>query len=202
MELKIKTSQGLQPLCAVQNKSPSIDSMDKMIVDSNIIPITSTVAYYNLSAANTDVTCCTVASALSTSNNSGLIMLMCIPYAMSNENCPGFFAPSGSNQLYAAFYGRDVELSGITSDVNHVYTISINATLKQAKFYVDGVLMHTDSQYSNSGNKVIIGSGTTDMSDFAGRKVQCKYFGVIESCQSDADIIAKQQELMAKYNIS
>lgn len=178
-----------------------IKSMDKMLLANGGTPI-STCVYHSLTAADTDVTCYAVMAAPISAQNNNAVYMMCAPYAATSECVPGFFSNNYTNQVYAAFHGRDVELSGVTCDVYHVYTMSINAAQKQAKFYVDGVLKYTDSMYSHSGNVIIIGSLNFTMTDLAGRRVQCKYFGVVESLQSDADIIMHQQELMAKYGIN
>ena len=75
------------------------------------------------------------------------------------------------------------------------------STNKKAKFYVDGVF-RKEKTFSHSGDKVIIGSGDIGLTRFGQRPTLCKYFGVVESLQSDSDIIAKHQELMEKYDIT
>lgn len=195
------SSDNVDGYSSVAVNVPSLSAMDKMLLANGGTPI-STCAYYSLTAADTDVTCYAVMAAPISTQNNRAVYMMCAPYAAASECVPGFFSNNYTNQVYAAFHGRDVELSGVTCDVYHVYTMSINATQKQAKFYVDGVLKYTDSMYSHSGDVIIIGSLDLTMTDLAGRRVQCKYFGVVESLQSDADIVAFQQELMTKYGIS
>lgn len=180
---------------------PSIESMDKMILSNDSSPI-ATWLYAPLSAADIDMTCYAILKA-PTGNfgGSGEIFLVSAPYAAQNGNCPGFFAHNSTNQVIASVYGGDTTLSDIMCDTYHVYTLAINSTSKKAKYYVDGTLK-AELSFTHSGGYVVIGAGNIDGTMYNGRRPLCKYLGVVEALQSDADIIAKQQELMEKYGIT
>lgn len=194
------SSDNVDGYSAVTVNVPSLSVMDKMILSPDTAPIES-ILYAPLTAADMDVTCYAVAAAPKSYQNDEKVSILGVPYSMSAECVPCFFCENNTDQVDAAFYGRNITISGVTSDVYHIYTMSLNAATKTARFYVDGVY-RLESTFAHSGNVVVVGSGNTTLSDFAGRRVQCKYFGVIEELQSDAEIIAKQQELMEKYGIT
>ena len=181
---------------------PSLSAMDKVVFSTDTVPI-ATWLYYPLSAADIDVTCYGVLAAPHRSyGGDGEIALLNIPYELSNGNDPAFYSPNHSLDLYATVYGNNELISGISVADYHVYTITINAATKKARFYVDGVY-YLEKTFVHSGGVVCLGCGDApDGRTLNGRRLLCKYLGVVESLQSDDDIIAKQQELMEKYGIT
>lgn len=181
---------------------PSLSAMDKVVFSTDTVPI-ATWLYYPLSAADIDVTCYGVLAAPHHSyGGDGEIALLNIPYNLSNGNDPAFYSPNHSLDLYATVYGNNELISGISVADYHVYTITINAATKKARYYVDGVWC-MEKTFVHSGGVVCLGCGDApDGRTLNGRRLLCKYLGVVESLQSDADIIAKHQELMAKYGIN
>jgi hypothetical protein len=186
---------------AVTVNVPSLSAMDKVVFGTDTVPI-ATWLYYPLSAADIDVTCYGVLAAPHSNYGNGEIALLNIPYELSNGNDPAFYSPNYSLDLYATVYGNNELISGISVADYHVYSIAINATTKKARFYVDGVWCK-EKTFVHSGNVVCLGCGDApDGRTLNGRRLLCKYLGIVESLQSDADIIVKQQELMEKYGIT
>ena len=175
-----------------------IEKMDKVIFDTNSIPI-ATCLYYPLSETDIDATCYAVLAA--PNSNSDETALLNIPYSLSNGNDPAFYTPRNSNELYATVYSENELINGVSVADYHVYTISVNAATKKARFYVDGVY-YLEKTFSHSGGIVCVGCGDINGTTLNGRYTKCKYLGVVEALQNDADIITKHQELMKKYRIT
>ena len=180
----------------------SLLPMDKVVFSTDAVPIAAQL-YYPLSAADIDVTCYGVLAAPHHSyGGDGEIALLNIPYESSNGNDPAFYSPNHSLDLYATVYGNNELISGISVADYHVYTITINAATKKARYYVDGVY-YLEKTFVHSGNVVCLGCGDApDGRTLNGRRLLCKYLGVVESLESDDNIIMKQQELMEKYGIT
>ena len=177
---------------------PSLLPMDKAVFGTNSIPI-ATCLYYPLSAADIDVTCYAVLAA--PNSNSEETVLLNIPYSLSDGNDPALYTPRNSNELYATVYSGNELINGISVADYHVYSISINIATKKARFYVDGVY-YLEKTFLHSGGIVCVGCGDINGTKLNGRYTKCKYLGVVESLESDNDIIMKQQTLMAKYGIN
>lgn len=195
-------SDNVDGYSAVTVNVPSLLPMDKVVFSTDAFPL-ATWLYYPLSAADIDVTCyCVLAAPHHSYGGEKEIILLNIPYALSDGNDPAFYSPDYSLDLYATVYGSNELISGISVAYYHVYTISINAATKKARFYVDGVFC-LEKTFVHSGGVVCVGCGDApDGRTYNGRRPLCKYLGVVESLQSDSDIIAKHQELMEKYGIT
>lgn len=133
------SSDNVDGYSAVTVNVPSLSAMDKVVFSTDAVPI-ATWLYYPLSAADIDVTCYGVLAAPHHSYGGDReIILLNIPYSLSNGNDPAFYSPNYSLDLYATVYGNNELISGISVADYHVYTISVNAATKKARFYVDGV---------------------------------------------------------------
>lgn len=158
--------------------------------------ITLSKGYVELSGANTNVTCYLYGKAGAVSGSEAVFFA--VPYASSNGNAPNFLTGT-SYAVTATIYGSGTTISGVSSNVNHVYAISINASTKKARYFVDGVYQ-LEKTFTNSGAYVIFGALDKASVSFSTVGFETDYFGVVAECESDVTIIANMQTIMAKMS--
>lgn len=149
-----------------------------------------------LSDANTDVTVYFVGKR---TTNARYFVFMDIPYALSNGNSPSFYNNIGTYAVETTIFASNAS-TVYSSDTEHIYAISLDASTKTAKWYIDGNLLRTYN-YGNSGNIALIGGGAPTTLDYDS-DIYFKYGGVVEECESDATIIANMQAIATKLGIT
>ena len=142
---------------------------------------------------------CTVYAILKSRFTGGDPTMLAVAYAYTNGNQPAFF--TRNSILYTTVYRQD-ESTGLSSQIYHVLALSIDASTKTAKYYVDGSLVSTKT-YANSGRYVCFnGYRLPDYPNIAGKEGSIMYGSVVDGVESDSAIIANMQRLMSEYGIT
>ncbi len=153
--------------------------------------------YTDLSAANTDVTCYVAIKCTST----GECILMCVPYSNTNGNSPSFYTPYNSYNVDCTIYSSNTTIPGLICNTFHVYAMSLNASTKAVRYFVDGAYF-MEKIFNNSGACVVVGAGDKNGASYAGANTDVSYFGVVADLESDATVIANMQVIMQKLGLS
>lgn len=153
--------------------------------------------YTDLSAANTDVTCYAAVRCAS----AGEGILLCVPYSNTNGNSPNFYTPYTGYSVDCTIYSSNTNIPGLSCDIIHVYALSINASTKKVRYFVDGAYI-MEKTFNNSGACVVVGAGDKNASSYAGAGTDVSYFGVVADLESDATVIANMQVIMQNLGMS
>lgn len=152
--------------------------------------------YTDLSAANTDVTCYAAVRCTST----GECIFLCVPFANTNGNNPCFYTPSGNYSVDCTVYSSNTNIPGLSCNTIHVYALTINASEKKVRYFVDGAYI-MEKTFNNSGDCVVVGAGDKTGSSYAGANTEVSYFGVVADLEADATVIANMQVIMQKLGM-
>lgn len=153
--------------------------------------------YTDLSAANTDVTCYAVLKCSGVYED----VLLCVPFANSSGNSPNFYKPLNSYNVDCTVFEDNTNIPGLSCNANHVYALSINASTKKVRYFVDGAYI-MEKTFNNSGACVVVGAGDKAGSSYADASTDVSYFGVVAALESDETVIANMQVIMEKLSLS
>ena len=156
----------------------------------------------DLGAINTDVTCYCIVRRVGT--RTGEILVIGVPYAMSNGNDPCFDFQNNNGQVDFSTWGNNNTWSNLNSYNYLCLAISVNATTKKARFFANGIIHPSvpEKVFNNSGSYVCFGAGLKDIPTSYSGDVQFAYCGVVKECESDATVIANMQHLMSEFEIT
>ena len=140
---------------------------------------------------------CTAYAILKTRYVYGDPSLLAIGDYYSSGGQPAFYTRNSA--LMATVYGGDTNV-GVSSAVYHVLSISINATTKKARFFVDGEFKF-EIAFSASGRYVSFNGCKVTAGTFTASQAGAILYGAaVSKCETDADIIANQNILLDHYS--
>ena len=150
-------------------------------------------AIYTLSNLNQSFT---IYGAIKGYATTGTQRLLDVYFGYSSGNEQMFFSNSG--RIAYSSYLDDTTISGSNVNITHAYAMSFNGTTKKVKFYLDGVFLAEKS--CNTIGQYLCVAGSYGATNY---DVTCDvYFAaVVNETESDATIIANQQEQMSLFNI-
>lgn len=155
-----------------------------------------TFGTFHLSQANVDVTVYALAKVITLSY--GDLGILGITYNKSNGNSALFYTRySAGFYINTSTYGDDTQTQ-YTIDDYALVAVSVNQTTKKARFFINGNYVNEKS-FSNTGNQVIFNS--FGLSDTNTNVCAFKFMGIVDECETDANIIANMQHLMQEFNI-
>lgn len=168
---------------------PTIKSNDRSV----ILDIDN-CAYYDFGIANVQCTVYAVIKQARTVDYNATAVGLA--YSVSSGNCPNFFAPSNTMNLYTSLYGDDVSTG--YSLGNYLMLVIRIGENKNVRFFVNNV--YTENKTArNSGSIVSFSAANNNLVNSI--PVEAKYLAVVYGAETDIIVSANMQNIMAYYKI-